>query len=106
MVDDVTPAEVAAALSGEEPPILLDVREPDELAVASVPGALHIPMGSIPTRLQELSPDRRIAVLCHSGLRSAQVAMFLEAQGYDDVANVEGGIDRWSVEVDPTIPRY
>ena len=106
MVDDATPAEVATALAGEDAPILLDVREPWELEVASVPGALHIPMGSVPSRLQELPEDRRIAVLCHSGQRSYQVAMFLEAQGYDDVANVDGGIDRWSVEVDPTIPRY
>lgn len=106
MVDDVTPAEVAAALSGEDPPVLLDVREPWEIAVASVPGAVPIPMGSLPSQLDELPRDRRIAVLCHSGIRSRQVATWLALQGHRDVANVAGGIDRWSLEVDPAIPRY
>jgi len=86
--------------------ILLDVREDAELQTAAVAGALHIPMGQIPDRLQELDKDRTILCLCHAGSRSAQVAQYLMAQGYAKIFNVSGGIDAWSQQVDPQIPRY
>lgn len=89
----------------EDGAVLLDVREPFEVATAAVEGAVHIPMGSVPARLDEVPRDRRILCLCHHGARSAQVAAFLAAQGFD-VANVAGGIDRWSTDVDPEVPRY
>ena len=90
--------------------LLLDVREPweVELAAISLPGvgAKHMPMGSIPQRLSELDPAQSIVCICHHGVRSLQVVAFLERNGYPSVYNLAGGIDAWSVEVDPTVPRY
>ena len=96
---------------GATVPVLLDVREPWELQTASVPPGpgyelLAMPMRSVPARLAELDRDRPIACLCHHGGRSAQVARFLQDQGYTRVVNVHGGIDLWSRERDPSIPRY
>ncbi len=91
-------------------PVLLDVREPWELATArlDLPGATlqAIPMGQLPQRLAELDPARPILALCHHGMRSLQCVAFLQRQGFDAVYNVQGGIDAWSLEVDPTLPRY
>jgi rhodanese-related sulfurtransferase len=67
---------------------------------------LRMPMAQHPARLHELDPDRPVACLCHHGGRSMQVAMFLEQQGFARVANIAGGIDAWSLQVDPTVPRY
>ena len=100
----ITPADLQAQLS--QGLTLLDVRQPEELELASVAGARHIPMSEIPARLGDLNPAAPIAVLCHHGGRSAQVAAFLERNGFADVINVAGGIDAWSVSVDPSIPRY
>lgn len=92
-------------------PLVLDVREPWELQVASLAPAgdfdlLAVPMNQLPARLSELPPDRPIACLCHHGVRSQQVALFLARQGYGDVANIAGGIDAWSREHDPSVPLY
>jgi rhodanese-related sulfurtransferase len=91
-------------------PLVLDVREPWEVQVASVlPGDFDLvilPMQQIPGRLAELPQDRPIAILCHHGNRSQRVAMFLAQQGYTDVANIAGGIEAWSRERDPAVPRY
>jgi rhodanese-related sulfurtransferase len=91
-------------------PVVLDVREPWEVQVASVGAGdfelLAIPMNQVPARLAELPQDRPIACLCHHGARSQRVAMFLEQQGYPDVANIAGGIEAWSRERDPAVPRY
>ena len=83
--------------------LLLDVREPSELESAAVNGALHIPMGEVPTRLEEIPQDRTIICMCHLGGRSAQVAGFLETQGYQDALNLTGGIEAWARDVDPGI---
>jgi rhodanese-related sulfurtransferase len=85
---------------------VLDVREPEEIAIAPFPGATHIPMGDIPSRLTELDPDRETIVVCHHGLRSAQVAMYLARMGFERVLNLIGGIDAWSLDADPSTPRY
>ncbi len=91
-------------------PVVLDVREPSELQRASIRAdgfeLLHIPMGVIPPRLNELDPARPVACLCHHGGRSMRVAQFLEYQGFQHVANISGGINAWSMQVDPSIPRY
>jgi rhodanese-related sulfurtransferase len=90
-----------------EAPILLDVREPWECATASIPGALAIPMGEIPTRAHaELDPDRAYVVYCHHGMRSLSVTMWMRREGFDQVQSLAGGIDEWSRSVDPAIPRY
>ena len=116
MIEQVTPRDLptwlatARAEDADSVPLLLDVREPAEWRAASVQAAgaelLQVPMHTIPARLPELDPDRPIAVLCHHGGRSMQVAMFLKQHGFAKVANVSGGIDAWSQQVDPTVPRY
>lgn len=102
---DIDPADAAAALARGEL-YVLDVREDWEVDAASVPGAMHVAMGLIPAQQALLPRDKPIAVLCHHGMRSAMVADYLRAAGHARVLNVRGGIDRWSVEVDPQVPRY
>ena len=107
MVLSVTATEVANIL--ERKPVsvlLLDVREDEEREVASIEPSTHIPMDSIPDRLEELPRDRRIVVYCHHGGRSYAVAGYLESEGFRDVANLTGGIDEWSRLVDSRVPRY
>jgi rhodanese-related sulfurtransferase len=86
--------------------VLLDVREPQELMLAKVPQALHIPMREVPERLRELDPATPLVVMCHSGGRSRRVAEFLATSGFEDIYNLAGGIDAWAEELDPTVPRY
>jgi rhodanese-related sulfurtransferase len=107
-VPELTPTEFRARwpAGGPEAPVLLDVREPMELAIASVPEAVHIPMREVPARLDELDPQKPIVVMCHIGGRSRQVAAFLLANGFPQVFNLKGGIDAWSTEIDPQVPRY
>jgi len=100
---ELSPQEAKTAL--EAGAQLLDVREPWEVSVASI-GGLHIPMGEIPSRMQELDPDEHIVVLCHHGVRSLSVTAWLRQQGFEQVQSVRGGIDRWSREVDGTVTRY
>ncbi|MEX2180571.1 MAG: molybdopterin-synthase adenylyltransferase MoeB [Gemmatimonadaceae bacterium] len=102
----LTPAALAARLAHGESLVLLDVREEWEVALASITGAMHVPMAMVPAQQALLPDDRAIAVLCHHGSRSAMVADYLRASGHARVLNVTGGIDRWSVEVDPGVPRY
>jgi rhodanese-related sulfurtransferase len=85
---------------------VLDVREPQEVEIAPFPGAVHIPLGDIPSRLTELDLDRETVVVCHHGMRSAQVAMYLARMGFVRVLNLTGGIDAWSTDADPSTPRY
>jgi rhodanese-related sulfurtransferase len=106
MVTEITPRELKASLDNAEQPLVLDVREDWELAVARLPNVVHIPMGQIPARLAELDPARETVVMCRSGGRSLQVAQFLKQQGFSNVANLTGGILRWGQEVDPTLAAY
>ena len=101
----MTVVELKARLD-QDPLPLLDVRTAEELAVAALPGALHIPMQELPTRLGELDPQAPIAVLCHHGVRSEMAGRFLERNGFAEVYSVAGGIDAWSAEIDPSVPRY
>ncbi len=87
-------------------PLLLDVREPWEAEIASIPGATLIPMADIPSRLQELDPDRPTVVVCHHGARSLNVTMWLRQQGFEHVQSLAGGIEQWSRSIDPSTPRY
>lgn len=86
--------------------VLLDVREPDEVAAAVLSDSVMIPMREIPARSNELPADKPIAVLCHHGGRSERVALFLTSRGFSDVSNVDGGIDAYASRVDSSIPRY
>ena len=113
MITRVRPAQLAAwfaANAAGTQPLVLDVREPWELQTASVRAEgfelRAIPMGEIPAHLGELPKDQPIACLCHHGMRSMNVAAFLEQHGFEHLANISGGIDAWSAEVDPAVPRY
>jgi rhodanese-related sulfurtransferase len=100
-------AEEAARLLNSGKARLIDVREPWELATAAIPGSLLIPMGEVAARAhQELDPDERLVVLCHHGMRSLNVAVWLRNQGFENAQSLRGGIDAWSAEVDPAVPRY
>jgi rhodanese-related sulfurtransferase len=106
VIGKIDPAALKARLDRGESVLILDVREPFEIALAPFPGATHIPMGDVPSRLTELDPDRETVVVCHHGVRSAQVAMYLAQMGFERVLNLAGGIDAWSEDADPSTPRY
>jgi rhodanese-related sulfurtransferase len=105
-IGNIEPVALKARVDRGESVFILDVREPAEIAIAPFPGATHIPMGDIPSRLTELDPDRETVVVCHHGVRSAQVAMYLARMGFERVLNLTGGIDAWSESADPSTPRY
>jgi rhodanese-related sulfurtransferase len=107
MVEELEPTEVARRLK-ESPAdiVLLDVREEWERAEARIEPSLHIPMQEIAGRLGELPKGPTIVVYCHGGSRSAMVAGYLAGHGYPKTANLAGGIDAWSTDVDPDVPRY
>ena len=87
-------------------PFLLDVREPYEYSLAKLEGSVLIPLGTLPQSLEKLDRNTEIVAYCHHGMRSADAVGFLLQQGFTDVKNLVGGIDAWSVQVDPSIPRY
>ena len=100
-IREVTPAEVALGAVH-----LLDVREPDELAEGALPGAIAIPMGRVPAEADALDASRPVVCVCHHGMRSLQVAVYLERNGFAQVGNLAGGIDAWSRDADPSCPTY
>ena len=103
----VSPRQVKQRLdAGAADLVLLDVREPEELALARIEGAVHVPMDEIPASLERLDRDADYVVVCHHGHRSAMVCNFLLGRGYPRVANLRGGIDAWYREVDPSVGRY
>ena len=104
-LSEIEPIELKRRIDAGDVPLILDVREPWEISTASLPGTLNIPMGDIPSRLTELDPDRETIVMCHHGVRSAQVAMYLARNGFEHVVNLAGGIDGWS-DIEPSVPRY
>lgn len=110
MIDQIRPSQLTAWLSTHPGAVVLDVREPWELETASVKAdgftLLCIPMNAIPARLAELNSEHPVACLCHHGGRSMQVANYLAHSGFSHVANIAGGINAWSSEVDSSVPRY
>jgi len=106
---EVTPKDAQQQLSDRNKCTLIDVREPAEFALARIEGAELIPMGSIPRELQKLegmADFGDLLILCHHGVRSLQVVLWLRAHGIENCYSVAGGMDRWSCEVDPSVPRY
>ena len=104
--EEITPAEVAARLRSGEKVNLIDVREPEEHAIAHVEGARLLPLSRFHEWAASLSRDEEVIVMCHHGIRSAQVCAFLAQQDFKRLRNLAGGIDRWSCEVDASVPRY
>ena len=104
---EITVAQLQSLLASPNKPLLLDVREPWEYQTAHINGSTLLPMNEIPGRAhQELDEESPILVLCHHGARSLSVAAWLRQQGFDKAQSVSGGIDAWSLSIDPTVPRY
>jgi rhodanese-related sulfurtransferase len=106
---EINPDELKRKLDAGDTVIIVDVREPVELQMASLQGIdfKHIPMGDVPARAhQELDPDAHIVVMCHHGVRSANVTMWLRGEGFDNAQSMHGGIDLWSKTVDSSVPVY
>ena len=87
-------------------PVLLDVRESFEYQIANIENSVLIPLGQVQQRINELNPQNEIVVICHHGMRSQQVADYLVYCGFTNVSNLVGGIDSWSIQCDPDVPRY
>lgn len=105
-MQSVTPAQLDELLRSGEGPRLIDVREPWEFELCRIHGSENIPMGELMGRLDALDRDSAIVVICHHGVRSGQVAAYLESLGFADIKNLEGGVDAWSRQVDPEMPQY
>jgi rhodanese-related sulfurtransferase len=103
---EILPSDVKQRLDRGEKMLLVDVREPHEFAICHIEGAVLIPMGTIPANLQKLDTDEDVICFCHHGMRSMDVANWLRAQGVKSAKSMAGGIDRWSLEIDPKVPRY
>jgi len=103
---EISPTEAAQILR-EKGVRLVDVREPWEFATTHIEGSLAMPMGEVATRAQnELDVEERLVVVCHHGMRSMNVTAWLRRQGFEKAQSLRGGIDAWSVEIDPKVPRY
>jgi adenylyltransferase/sulfurtransferase len=103
---DITATEVAARLAAGDAFMVIDVREPWEFDVASIANSTLIPLSTMPTASARLDKDAEYVVLCHHGMRSAMAANWLRGQGFTRVLNMVGGIDAWSLDVDPAVPQY
>ena len=105
---EITVSAVHDLRKAAEPFLLVDCREPDEHDIARIPGAVLLPMATIPERLAMLEAHRsgRIVVHCHHGVRSLRVARYLREHGFSAAQSMAGGIDAWSLEIDPGTPRY
>ncbi|HPF26730.1 MAG TPA: rhodanese-like domain-containing protein [Steroidobacteraceae bacterium] len=106
MVAEVTVQELKQRRDAQSTPLVIDVREAWELEIAALPGVVHMPMNDVPQRLSELDRNAETWVLCRSGGRSMKVAQYLESQGFQQVANLAGGILAWSAEIDPNVKQY
>lgn len=104
-VAEISVSQLKSRLEKGEDLFLLDVREPFEHEIANL-GGLLIPLGDLPARLHEIDKGRDIIVYCHHGNRSRNTTEFLQGQGFRSVTNLAGGIDAWSMDIDPKVPRY
>jgi adenylyltransferase/sulfurtransferase len=103
---DISVDELFERRKGEDPPLVLDVREPQELEICVLEGAVHIPLGQLAARVAELDPRRETVLLCHHGIRSAHAAAYLRRTGFSNARNLVGGIEAWARRIDPSMSRY
>lgn len=108
MIPQIKPDELKRKLDAGEPVFLLDVRNYDEHAFCRLPDSLLIPLGELPGRVEEVNPPEGalVVVYCHHGVRSLSGAAILARAGIENAASLSGGIDAWSLHIDPTVPRY
>jgi rhodanese-related sulfurtransferase len=102
----ITPTQLTERLKNGDEFKFIDVREPQEYAVARLPEAELLPLTRFNEWIETLAPEEEIVVMCHHGIRSANVCMYLVRNGFEKVFNLDGGIDLWSIEADETVPRY
>jgi rhodanese-related sulfurtransferase len=105
-IRQATPAEISRRLAGGEQLVLVDVRESEELTLAALEGALHYPMSAAASWIDTLPREGELVIFCHHGVRSMQVALALAQRGHTNLINMSGGINLWSQQVDPDVPRY
>jgi len=103
---EISVAELQKRKNSGDTLLLIDVREPWEYEICRIAGAQLVPMRTIPANLQQLDVDLDVVCYCHHGQRSLEVAAWLRAQGVETAQSLAGGIDRWSLEIDPSVPRY
>ncbi len=103
---DIVPQAVKDKVDRGGKVIFLDVREPWEVAICRIDGAIHIPLGQLGQRIQELNAEDEIVTYCHMGVRSLKAARFLKEKQFSKVKNLAGGIEAWSLQIDPKVPRY
>ena len=108
MMREVTAPELAARLEAGEPTLLVDVRQPEEHALGVLPGSVLIPLGELAVRAGEIDPPAGtlVVTVCHHGVRSYKAAAYLMHVGVEGVASLAGGVEAWSLQVDPGLPRY
>jgi rhodanese-related sulfurtransferase len=104
---EITAKDLAERLKSSTELKVVDVREPWEYETAHIAGTILMPMGDVPSRANaELDPDEAVVILCHAGVRSMNVTAWLRNQGFEKAQSLRGGIDAWSREIDPSVPRY
>jgi len=103
---EITPRELARRLGSNDGIVMVDVREPFELDICRLEGAVHIPLRQLPRRLRELDPGREIVTVCHRGNRSLRARDILNGAGFGKVRSLKGGVDAWATEIDPAMGRY
>jgi rhodanese-related sulfurtransferase len=106
MIPEVSAQELAQRCEAKEDFALIDVREPWEVEICSLPGARHIPMRALMTNLANLPRDKDIVFICHSGGRTASIVRYLNGMGFENVYSLTGGLDAWAREIDSTMARY
>ena len=102
----ITPLQLKALLATDHLPIVLDVREDEELKICSMPTFVHIPLGDLLQEWDQLPKDQLIVTVCHHGYRSLQAGLFLKSYGFDQVLNLEGGIHAWADQIDARMAQY
>jgi rhodanese-related sulfurtransferase len=103
---EITPREVQDLLARDPKVLFVDVREQWEYDTARIAGSVLIPLGDIPSNLQRLESAGHVVFFCHHGMRSLDAAAWLRSQGVEDAQSMTGGIERWSTDIDPSVPRY
>ena len=108
MVRQINVRDLAARIAANEPVFLVDVRQPWEHQMAALHNSLMVPLNDLVGRMDEVRPprDALVVVYCHHGIRSLSGAALLESAGFKNVASLSGGIDAWSLQIDPSVPRY
>ena len=103
---EIRPEDLKARLDAGDSLVLVDVRQPEEFEICRLPGSKLLPLNELAGNLDDLDPKDEIVLICHHGIRSLDATFFLRSNGYDLAKSLAGGVDRWSLTIDPAVPRY